>query len=222
MQKSTLGSRMRQARSSSELSQTAVGEALAKAVGRRTPWTAAAVGQWEGGQSEVPVSVVVPFAKLTQADLNWLMTGVVVHTHKSAQIGSVPSGGRLVPKMQFEQLLKRVGANERLESLFTHFECSEEAFAFPIFDGRNEPEFRQDSDHVVIDPHVVAKPGQMVLAMVDSAPVFAVYVKTERGQFALRGLNPTWGSEEFKPKRGDKIIGVMTEHAIPGALPRSL
>jgi hypothetical protein len=222
MHKGTIGSRMRQVWEEKELSQEDVGEAMAKAVGRRRPWTAAAVGLW--ASKKPPIEVVVPFAKWTQANLIWLMTGVLIHTNKSAQIGSVPSGGRLVPKVQYEHLLKEASKTEQFDSLFTHFECSDEAFAFEIFDGRNEPEFKQGADHVVIDPHLAehAQPGQMVLAVIDAAPIFAMYVKTDRGQLALRGLNRQWGLEEYRPKRGDKIIGVMTEHAVPGAEPRRL
>ncbi len=73
MEEYTLGARMRQARG--ERSQTDIGAAVADATGRPEAFTKGAVGQWEAGETEPSTSVLVAFAKLTGADLIWLMTG---------------------------------------------------------------------------------------------------------------------------------------------------
>ncbi len=73
MEESTLGARMRQARG--ERSQTDIGAAVADATARPEAFTKGAVSQWEAGETEPSTSALIAFAKITGADLMWLMTG---------------------------------------------------------------------------------------------------------------------------------------------------
>lgn len=192
----------------------AVGKAVAIATGRPAgPYTASAVGQWEKDESEPPREAVIAFAKLTRADASWLFTGI--HSEQLGQSGQLPAGGRLVPKLN----ISRIDATNPVESatgdvIHSHFPCSARSFWLPVFDGRNAPEYVQ-GDHIVIDPAEAPIPGDMVLARVDSAPMFGAYAEREGGVIAIVALNPKWSPAELKSIRGDHILGVMTEHAKP-------
>lgn len=209
----TLGQRIRTARLGTKpkwLSQGALGAKVAAITGD-TGYTPSAVGQWEADKSEPSIAAVVAIATITDADIVWLLTGKELH-----KSGRLPRGGRVVPKITGMRAVAdrtdRGGASS--ESVHTHFDCSEQAFAMPIFDGRNTPEYKL-GDNVVIDPAESPVPDDMVLAKINGAPVFGVFTKVKGGHIEIAACNKRWGAEEIKPKRGDKIIGVMTEHARP-------
>jgi SOS-response transcriptional repressor LexA len=105
----------------------------------------------------------------------------------------------------------------------TPVERSRRAFPFLVWDDRNAPEFRA-GDRVVIDPNVKLTPGVMVLAAVGGEPVFARYTQPrKRGSHwacVLSSLNPASGEMSASSKAGDRIVGVMVDHSMPGSSPR--
>ena len=100
-------------------------------------------------------------------------------------------------------------------SVHTYFPCSDQAFVIDVFNGRNEPEFKMGSDQLVIDPGTAPEPGDMVLVMIDSDAVFGRYARRKGGAVEIEALNNLWDAQPFKSARGDRIVGVMTEHAKP-------
>src|SRR5688572_21037476 len=96
-----VGPRIRQARVKAGLSLEAVGISLAKATGRKRPYTPQAVQQWELEDGTEPKqAVLVAFAKLAQVNLNWLLTGAVNSpaTAGQGEYGTSARGGRVVAK----------------------------------------------------------------------------------------------------------------------------
>jgi SOS-response transcriptional repressor LexA len=216
MGKSTLGRRMREAREAAKLSQGEVGKAVATAIERREgPFSASAVGQWESDKTEPSPSALSAFAKLTHADGNWLLTGLIVHQTGLALLGSASRGGRVVPKLILQDAICLPINYAHKSSVPTYFPCSDEAFVIDVFNRRNEPEYTMAADQIVIDPGTKPEPGDMVLALVDSEPVFGRYVRKRGGVVEIEALNDHWSAEQVKPARGDRIVGVMTEHARP-------
>lgn len=214
MSTKTLGQRIREAREAvrPKLSQGELGARVARLTGE-AGYSASAVGQWEIDKHEPSVAALVAIATLTGADAAYLIIG-----KSASQLGSsgrLPRGGRVVPKITAVQAVaERADRGASSESVHTHFDCSDQAFAVPIADGRNATEYRP-GDNVVIDPLTAPVPDDMVLARIDGAPIFGVYQRLRGGQIEIGALNKRWDPAELRPKRGDKIIGVMTEHARP-------
>ncbi len=99
--------------------------------------------------------------------------------------------------------------------VMTHFPCSESAVAVQIIDARNAPSYLK-GDAIVVDPEVAAKSGDMVVAVIYDAPILGKYAR--RGsKIQLLSLNRKWPSCTLEKKRGDRIVGVVTEHVRPRA-----
>ena len=212
MSNGTFGQRLKAARLAMKprkLSQTEIGAAIGKALNKS--FSASAVGQWEGDKSEPERMAVIEWAKLTGADASFLFLGVSANWLGSS--GRMPRGGRVVSKVAV--MPKEPNLRPLNQEFHTHFPCSEGAYLLEVFDARNAPTFVR-GDHIVIDPYESPTPGDMVLAMVDSAPIFGVFSRSDRfSSGAIESLDTKWGSEEIDPDRGDKVLGVMTEHARP-------
>src|SRR5262245_23764400 len=96
----TLGQRMRAAADTADLTQEEVGAEVAERIGRRRPFSAAAVGQWYADKHKPTYQVLIAFAKLVSADLVWLQTAV------GGGAGQLPREGRIVPVIAMEQAIK--------------------------------------------------------------------------------------------------------------------
>lgn len=212
MSNKSLGQRIRAARNNAGLSQAALGTAVAKLT-KDAGYTASAVGQWEMDKHEPSVPALLAIAKITGADAAYLIIGKAAA--ELGKSGQLPRGGRIVPKVSAVQAVAGVGGGPASgESVHTHFDCSDQAFAMPIFDGRNAPDFLV-GDNVVIDPLAEPTPGDMVLARIDGRPVFGVYTRVRGGGVEIAAENSRWSPEAMQPERGDVVVGVMTEHAKP-------
>jgi hypothetical protein len=205
MPKNTLGQRMRAAAEHAGLKQKRVGVDVAKMIGRPNPYTEAAVGQWYADKHEPEIPALVAFSRLAHADLMWLQTGI-------GGLGQLPREGRVVPTITMEQALKIPVDLASNTMVHTYFACSDKAFIITISDSRNEPDYKVGY-RVVIDPLVKPKPGKMVLAVIDKEPVFGEYVEGAGKRIALQPINVKWPTELLNPKRGDRVIGTMTEFA---------
>lgn len=209
MSETTLGQRLKEARLTmqpSKMSQAALGKAIAKSL--KKTFSASAVGQWELDRVEPERLAIIEFAKITGADVVYLFLGV--RSDQLGWSGRLPRGGRVVHKVSIspkEPAIKRLN-----DVVHTHFPCSEKAYLLEVFDSRNAPTFAR-GDHIVIDPEVEPEPGDMVLAMVNAAPLFGVF--SREGGLKVESVDRKWGVEEIDSRRGDSILGVMTEHARP-------
>ena len=202
----TLGQRMRAAVEHAGLKQKAIGVAVAKMIGRPRPYTEAAVGQWFADKSEPENAALVEFARLTGANLLWLQTGMGMGA------GQLPREGRVVPTITLEQAIQDPIDTTSEEMIHTYYPCSQEAFIVPISDGRNEPTYKAGY-RVVIDPQRKPSPGKMVLAVINREPVFGEYAEKAGKRVVIRPLNDKWPIEILNPKKGDRIVGTMTEFA---------
>jgi transcriptional regulator with XRE-family HTH domain len=214
----TIGHRMRSARQriKPRLSQTAAGQAVAKAVGRNRAYTAAAVGQWENDDTKPDHNVIAAWAELTGVSVSWLINGLQ-HTDVQNRLDAHhPTKGRVVPKINASQAVAQPTDYDHVTTVHTHFPCSKSAFALDVFNTLNEPDYRLGMDRVVIDPEERPVIGDMVLACIDGEPVFGQYSR-KRGGPEISFLNDKLADPEpLHEDRGDRIIGVMTERASPG------
>lgn len=202
---------MREARQAAKLSQGEVGQAVALAVARPAgAFSASAVGQWESGKTEPSLGVLLAFLRLTGADPKILFG---LQTSELRRPGQLPRGGRLVRKTTAMRAVSGRLEDGAAETVHTHFDCSDKAFAVPVFDSRNAPDY-QRGDNVVIDPAEEPQPGDIVLAKCKEAPVLGVFEMRD-GCAQITALNKRWDTVRLNIKRGDRIIGVMTEHARP-------
>lgn len=199
---------MRAAAELAGLTQREIGIEVAKMVGRSRPYTEAAVGQWYADKHELPVSALVAFSRLVHADLMWLQTGI-------GGLGQLPREGRVVPTITMQQALKVPIDYTSNAMVHTYFPCSDKAFIVPVNDGRNEPDYKIGYK-IVIDPLRKPKPGNMVLACIAGEPVFGVYAERDDKLVVIEAINSKWRTETLNTKKGDRIIGTMTEFAGPG------
>jgi SOS-response transcriptional repressor LexA len=198
---------MRFAAEAAGLTQREVGAAVAKAIDRpQGAYSEAAVGQWYSDKSEPTNQALVAFAKLTNANLIWLQTAL------GGGPGQLPREGRTVPTITMEQAIKVPIDDKSDHMVHTYYPCSDKAFIVPIADSRNEPDYRIGFK-VVIDPLRKPKPGNMVLAVINREPVFGEYVEKAGKRVVIRPLNDKWPTEILHPKKGDRIVGTMTEFA---------
>jgi SOS-response transcriptional repressor LexA len=197
---------MRAAAEHAGLTQKEVGEAVARRIGRQRPYTEAAVGQWYADKTEPGNAALVEFARVVNADLLWLQTGI------GRGAGQLPREGRAVPTITLEQATKDPIDYATEEMIHTYYPCSEKAFIIPIDDGRNEPTYKAGY-RVVIDPQRKPSPGKMVLAVINREPVFGQYAEKTGKRIVILALNDKWPAEILNPKKGDRIVGTMTEFA---------
>lgn len=203
---------MRAAADAAGLTQREVGANVAKKIGRSRQYTEAAVGQWYADKTEPEVAALVEFSRLVGADLLWLQTGI------GGGPNQLPREGRVVPTISLAQAVRDPIDYTSNEMVHTYYPCSDKAFVLQVADSRNEP--RYGIGHkVVIDPErKKPRPGQMVLAIVNREGVLGQY--TERVEKGVRvavivPINAAWSHEVMTPKRGDRIVGIMTESAAP-------
>lgn len=212
----SLGERMRAARQRAKLSLDAVGKAVALAIKRpQGAFSPQAVQQWEKGKTEPDHASLTAFARLTGVNVNWLMTGIAADhlTEGNGGFGTSVRAGRIVPKIAVVEAIAAPIAYNAEEYVHTHFACSAKAFAIEIFDSRNAPEYLPETHRVVIDPVETPIPGDMVLARIKGEPIFGKY--TRRRGVEIDALNDDWESVKLDESKGDRIVGVMTEHAKP-------
>jgi SOS-response transcriptional repressor LexA len=84
-----------------------------------------------------------------------------------------------------------------------------------IVDARNAPSYHE-GDFIVVDPDVAASSGDMVVAIIADAPILGKYA-IRGSRIQLLSINRKWPVCTLEKKRGDRIVGVVTEHAQPRA-----
>lgn len=199
---------MREAAEKAGLTQREIGFEVARRIGRHRPFTEAAVGQWYADKHEPENKALVEFSRLVHADLVWLQTGV------GRGLGPLPREGRVVPSISLTQAIREPIDYSSNEMVHTYFPCSEHAFITTICDERNAPDYAVGYK-IVIDPVRKPRPGKMVLAVINRQPVFGRYTEKTGKTIVIEAINPHWPAEILNPKRGDRIVGSLTEIAIP-------
>ena len=208
-----------------------VGRRVAEAINRPAgPYSAQAVQQWEVGSKKdgetvhvyPDIDALVAFASIVNCDLVWLLKGI--EPSRTEGETQIPTKGRVVAIITPAQAIKRPIDYKSDVYRHTYADCSKQTFGFAVFDRRNAPEF-DIGDHVLIDPARNPEPGVMVLAAVNGEPIFARYTKPQKkGKdwvCELEALDEAaWGSQPASSKNGDRIIGVMVDHAKSGSFPR--
>lgn len=205
MPRETLGTRLRTARQRAGLT--------LEQVGRHVGVSPQAVQQWEKDRTEPSAERLNTIAQLTAVNIQWLLTGLVVSgvtDQEHSSYGSISRGGRVVPMLSLSQAMSEPIQRDSADKVHTHFPCSKNAFALPVFDRSNSPAF-EIGDNVVIDPDVRPVPGDMVLAVVSGHPIFAKYTLRAPRVAELQPLNADWPSVTLEDDA--RLIGVMTEHA---------
>ena len=210
----TLGSRLRTARKAARLT-------LAD-VALHFEHSEAAIQQWEGDKTLPSPDKIVRFARLTGADLLWVMTGTRQGESKPPPADSQQTDGtaQAIPKLSLQDALRghAKGKCAVKNTTIPQFPCSASAFAIVILDNSNAPRF-EPGDQVVIDPHATPLPGDMVLAVVagEPLPVFRKY-RIESGvrskSTVLEPLNEDW-PREVAAQSKIQLLGVMSEHTKP-------
>lgn len=210
----TLGSRLRTARKAARLT-------LAD-VALHFEHSEAAIQQWEGDKTLPSPDKIVRFARLTGADLLWVMTGTRQGESKPPPADSQRTDGtaQAIPKLSLQDALRghAKGKCAVKNTTIPQFPCSASAFAIVILDNSNAPRF-EPGDQVVIDPHATPLPGDMVLAVVagEPLPVFRKY-RIESGvrskSTVLEPLNEDW-PREVAAQSKIQLLGVMSEHTKP-------
>jgi SOS-response transcriptional repressor LexA len=208
MAQNTLGQRMRAAADDAGLKQKEIGIELARRTGRPRPYTEAAVGQWYADKHEPENKALVEFSRLVHADLVWLQTGV------GRGLGPLPREGRIVPAISLNQAIREPIDYTSSDMVCTYFPCSEKAFITCVCDDRNAPDYKVGYK-IVIDPLRKPLPGKMVLAVVNRQPIFGRFVEKTGKAIVIEALNQHWPAEIVNFKRGDRIVGSLTEFAVP-------
>jgi transcriptional regulator with XRE-family HTH domain len=218
MAKDSLGTRMRAAAEAAGLKQREIGALVARRIGRvhnggkPWPYTEAAVGQWYADKSEPELAALIEFSKLTNSDFLWLVTGV-------GGAGQLPREGRIVPSISLAQAVKVPIDYTSDEHIYTYFPCSERSFIITVADSRNEPRYGVGYKMTFDPDQRRPRPGQMVLAVINGEPVIGQYTEQSRTGSKMAVINPinaAWSEEVLNPKKGDRLVAIMTESAAPG------
>jgi SOS-response transcriptional repressor LexA len=199
---------MRAAAEKAGLKQKEIGIEVAHRTGRSRPYTEAAVGQWYADKHEPDIKALVEFSRLVHADLVWLQTGI------GRGLGSLPREGRIVPSISLNQAIREPIDYTSNDMVHTYFPCSDRAFITTVCDARNAPDYPVGCK-IVIDPLRKPLPGKMVLAVINRQPTFGRYTEKTGKAVVIEALSPHWPAEILNPKRGDRIVGTLTEYAMP-------
>jgi SOS-response transcriptional repressor LexA len=198
---------MRKVAEAAGLTQREVGQRIARIIGNSGPLSEQAVGQWYGDKTKPRMQSLVAFAELVKVDLSWLQTGV------GKGPGQLPTEGRILPMISSQQA-RAVPIDYTWDRrAHSYYPCSDKAFVVDLADNRNAPAY-EPGYRIVIDPQRKPSPGMMVLALIGENPIFGQYVMRAGRRVEIRALNDNWAPEPLDERRGDRIIGTMTEYAV--------
>jgi SOS-response transcriptional repressor LexA len=213
----TIGQRIRQSRKEAGLTQ----EALAGKCGV----SRAAVAQWEGDVTKPSLDHLQEAAVTLDVWLPWLTTG---------EWGLSPSLQRGLDKAQpvqrpvpvvdyfyagkWDLITDPQMLGEHIKFITTDFDVGAGAFALTVTGESMLPEF-QGGDIIIIDPEVVPKPGDFVIAKLD-LKVDGIFMKyrprgtDKSGQpiIELVPLNEDWPTQTINAENPGHIIGTLVEH----------
>jgi len=207
MMKESMGERIRMRRKALAYTQ----QALASGIGV----SHVAVSQWEKEETVPRGENLLRLAELLQCTPAWIIDGdgeVFDHaTH--------PHAVTAVPLLSLAQAAGWSGEERlRLQTQATHFlysdtPLSDGALAVTLEDAAMQPDFRP-GDRLIFEPALEAKPGVVVLALVNSHVQVRIYrVHEQRNDapvFSLRPLNPDFPALHSEDNQL-QIIGTLVE-----------
>jgi transcriptional regulator with XRE-family HTH domain len=180
--------------------------------------TAQGVSNYEHSRSVPSTERISVLAQLFDVSERFLLTGHTADTDGKRMLSGRP-GGRVVPKVAASDVILGIVSNV-LASVQTHFPCGPQSYVIEIWDDSNAPVYHP-ADQIVLDPEIIALPGDMVLASVGKSPrlpVFGRYIRrvvNGRQVDVIEHLNPAWGEHQIDGENNGQIHAVMTEHAKP-------
>jgi SOS-response transcriptional repressor LexA len=194
----------------------------AEAFGWKTP----TYHSHENGTRGIRVPSLTRYAKAFRVRFEWLANG----TGTPKRGGDFPTDGvasldqeaHPVPLIDYVAAGKWRAINAPYEPgagmklLYTAVPVSRDAFALTIEGTSMEPDFH-DGDHIIVDPAVAARPGDLVVAKRGDEAEATFKRYRPRGQqngvdiAELVPLNPDWPSMMIDNKTS-VVVGTMVEH----------
>jgi SOS-response transcriptional repressor LexA len=201
----TLAQRLKTARKEARLTQ----EQLAKLSGV----SQTDISKIERGQIK-STSSVIPLATALGRDAVWLQTGEPAHQQTirsganvkpwSSQLGHVP----ILTKDQAGMYKETIDSGDALPTVQTVSPVSRYTFAMQVEGDSMEPAFTAGAV-VVVEPEVIAKPGDYVVAVVNNEVTLKQLVG-DAGEWFLRPANQRY---PIKPLGNGVILGkVVSSH----------
>ena len=214
---STIGKRIRESRKKAGLTQ----EALARECGV----SRAAVAQWEGDVTKPSLDHLQEAAETLDAWLPWLTTGAWgLSPSQQNALDQAQPVQRPVPVVDYfhagkwDLITDPRMLDEGIKFITTDLDVGSMAFALIVTGESMLPEF-QDGDLIIIDPEVVPKPGDFVIAKLDlqADGTFLKYRprgtdKKRQPIIELVPLNEDWPTQTINAKNPGHIIGTLVEH----------
>lgn len=200
----TLGRRIIEARKMRGISQSE----LARAIGVSRP----AVSQWESDKTEPTRERLLKIAAVTKVNALWLATGegpiedTAPHLTRVAIISCVQAG-------EWSPVHDDHPPGDGFDYITTDLDLSDGAFALEIKGDSMLPDFRP-GDRVIIDPAVEPRPGDFVVAKLNSEQeaTFKKYRVRAPGVIELVPLNDDYPTLTIGSEHPGRIVGVMVEH----------
>ncbi len=214
---STIGQRIRKSRKKAGLTQ----EALARECGV----SRAAVAQWEGDITKPSLDHLQEAAEALGAWLPWLTAGAWgLSPSQQSALNQAQPVQRPVPVVDYfyagkwNLITDPRMLDEDIKFITTDFDVGSMAFALIVTGESMLPEF-QEGDLIIIDPEVVPKPGDFVIAKLD-LQVDGTFMKyrprgTDKKRqpiIELVPLNEDWPTQTINEKNPGHIIGTLVEH----------
>lgn len=215
--------RLKLARERRNLTQRDVAEYLAS-VGN--PKTIGAISSWEQvDNSKTPnletLRQLSIFYKVSPLWLAWEIGGIEENELGTQSVVIPATRGRAVPRLDMSTAIREpIIRHAQRSDAHTYFDCGPATFILEINDRSNEPFFHV-GDVIAVDPDEDPEPGDMVFAHINAGDrgVIRRYEKrasTDGVKYVeLRPLNAAWSSDFIRSPEDGRVIGVMTEHAMP-------
>lgn len=209
----TLGERIRVARESAGLSQTALGRLLGI--------TSQSVNMWEQGKKRPSRENIVKLIKITRAPSEWLLYGgPFPEQDENGKFVVQGNGGHFVPMLRLVDAIHQREPQPNAPRIHAYFPCGPRAFHFVLPNNSNAPDYPEGTVWIV-DPDRAAEPGRMVLAAHGDPkqPVFGRLRFETTGTGRVTVVAPL--DKEWPQARSDiehvEIIAVMTESIRSGS-----
>ena len=214
---STIGQRIRESRKKAGLTQ----QALAGECGV----SRAAVAQWEGDVTKPSLDHLQEAADALDAWLPWLTTGAWgLSPSQQRALDHAQPVQRPVPVVDYfhagkwDLITDPRMLGEDIKFITTDLDVGSMVFALIVTGESMLPEF-QEGDIIIIDPEVVPKPGDFVIAKLDlqADGTFMKYRprgtdKKRQPIIELVPLNEDWPTQTINAKNSGHIIGTLVEH----------
>ena len=185
----------------------------------------AAVAQWEGDVTKPSLDHLQTAAEALESWLPWLTAGAWgLSPSQQSALDQAQPVQRPVPVVDYfhagkwDLITDPRMLDEGIKFITTDLDVGSMAFALIVTGESMLPEF-QEGDLIIIDPEVVPKPGDFVIAKLD-LQVDGTFMKyrprgtDKKGQpiIELVPLNEDWPMQTINAGNPGRIIGTLVEH----------